>query len=45
MRSSHVLLTLALSLSLAPAAGRADGPGRSRLLANTTGKTVIRKGP
>lgn len=41
MRPSHTLL--ALALSLAPIAGRSAAPARSKLLTNTTGKTVVRK--
>ena len=43
MRLPHALCTLALALSLASSAARADPPARSRLLLNTTGKTVVRK--
>lgn len=43
MRSSHLLCTLTLALSLLPAPGRAAAPARSKLLLNSTGKTVVRK--
>lgn len=43
MRFPQALAAFTLALSLAPAAGRAEAPARSKLLVNTTGKTVIRK--
>ncbi len=43
MRLPHALLPLALAVALAPATTRSAAPVRSKLLANTTGKTVVRK--
>lgn len=43
MRLIHPLLSLGLAAALASAVPTAAAPARSKLLANTTGKTVLRK--
>ncbi len=43
MRLPHALLALGLALTVTPSSARSAAPARGKLLANTTGKTVIRK--